>query len=66
MLDRDVCIRNYIMGVLAFYSEKGLNLSGIGKLADSITEAVMEGDRKWHRELLTTISGIGEHNDNRV
>lgn len=50
LLDRDIYLRNHVMGVLAVYSERGLSFSNMGELADSITEAVIEGDRKWHEE----------------
>ena len=52
ILDRDVCIRNHVMGVLAFHCEKGLDLANLGELADSITEAVIEGDMKWQDDNL--------------
>ena len=50
MLDRDVFIRNHVMGVLVSYSGKGLSYSNMGELADSITEAVLEGDHLWQQE----------------
>ncbi len=50
ILDRDVYLRNYIMGVLASYSNKGLNYSNMGELADSLTQAVIEGDLAWQAE----------------
>jgi len=52
MLDRDIYLRNYVMGVLVSYSDKGLNYSNMGELADSITQAVIEGDSKWQEEHL--------------
>ncbi len=51
-LDRDVYLRNHVMGVLVSYSGKGLTHSNMGELADSITEAVIEGDRAWQEENL--------------
>lgn len=48
--DRDVYLRNYVMGVLVSYSDKGLSYSNMGELADALTEAVIEGDRKWQNE----------------
>jgi hypothetical protein len=48
--DRDIYLRNHVMGVLAVYSERGLSFSNMGELADSIIEAVIEGDRKWQDE----------------
>lgn len=51
-LDRDVYLRNYVMGVLVVYSGKGLAYSNLGELADAVTEAVIEGDRKWQDENL--------------
>lgn len=48
--DRDICIRNHVMGVLVSYSGKGLSYSNMAELAEAITEAVMEGDRKWLEE----------------
>lgn len=50
LLDRDIYLRNHIMGVLASYSAKGLSYSNMGELADSLTEAVIEGDRAWQAE----------------
>ena len=50
ILDRDIYLRNHIMGVLASYSAKGLNYSNMAELADSLTEAVIEGDRAWQAE----------------
>jgi hypothetical protein len=52
ILDRDVYLRNHVMGVLVSYSGKGLSYSNMGELADSITEAVIEGDRNWQNENL--------------
>jgi hypothetical protein len=52
LLDRDIYLRNYVMGVLVSYSDKGLSYSNMGELADSITEAVIEGDEKWRNESL--------------
>jgi hypothetical protein len=52
ILDRDIYLRNYVMGVLVSYSDKGLSYSNMGELADSITEAVIEGDEKWRNESL--------------
>ena len=52
MLYRDIYLRNYVMGVLVSYSDKGLNYSNMGELADSITQAVIEGDSKWQEEHL--------------
>jgi len=51
-LDRDIYLRNHVMGVLVSFSGKGLSYSNMGELADSITEAVLEGDRKWQEENL--------------
>ena len=50
ILDRDLYLRNHVMGVLVSYSNKGLNYSNMGELANDITESVIEGDRKWHEE----------------
>lgn len=50
LLDRDIYLRNHVMGVLVSFSDKGLNYLNMGDLADSITEAVIEGDRKWQHE----------------
>jgi hypothetical protein len=52
LLDRDIYLRNHVMGVLVTYSGKGLSYSNMGELADSITEAVIEGDRNWQNENL--------------
>jgi len=52
IVDRDIYIRNHVMGVLVSYSGKGLNYSNMSELADSITEAVLEGDSKWQEERL--------------
>ncbi len=52
LLDRDVYLRNYIMGVLVFHSEKGLNYGNMGALADSLTEAMIQADDKWREESL--------------
>lgn len=49
-LDRDVCLRNHVMGVLVTYTNKGLHYNNMGELADAVTEAVIEGDRKWQQE----------------
>jgi hypothetical protein len=46
-LKRDICIRNHILGVLLSYSDKGLSYTAISELANSITEAVIEGYSKW-------------------
>ena len=48
VMDRDVYLRNHVMGVLVTYSDKGFSYAGMGELADAITESVIEGDRKWH------------------
>ncbi len=47
LLDRDIYLRNHVLGVLVAYSCKGLSYSKLLELADSITEAVIEGDRNW-------------------
>jgi hypothetical protein len=52
LLDRDIYLRNHVMGVLVTYSGKGLSYSNMGELADAVTEAVIEGDRKWQNEHL--------------
>lgn len=52
MLDRDVYLRNHVMGVLVSYSGKGLSYSNMSELADALTEAVIEGDQKWQNENL--------------
>lgn len=52
LLDRDIYLRNHVMGVLVTYSGKGLSYSNMGELADAITEAVIEGDEKWRNESL--------------
>lgn len=49
-LDRDMCLRNHVMGVLVTYRSQGLTFNNMGELADAVTEAVIEGDRKWHEE----------------
>jgi hypothetical protein len=38
------------MGVLVSFSGKGLTYANMGELADSITEAVLEGDLLWNQE----------------
>ncbi len=61
MLDRDVCLRNHVMGVLAFYSGKGLSYDNLAELVDSITESVIEGYEKWQDEnLCEQIRDMGE------
>lgn len=50
MMDREVFIRNHVMGVLVSFSGKGLTYANMGELADSITEAVLEGDLLWNQE----------------
>lgn len=50
LLDRDIYLRNHVMGVLVTYSGKGLSYSNMSELADAVTEAVIEGDRKWQEE----------------
>lgn len=64
LLDRDICIRNHVMGVLVGYSNKGLNYSNMVELADAVTQAAIEGDRKWHEkachEQMMMISDINE------
>jgi hypothetical protein len=61
LLDRDIYLRNHVMGVLVTYSGKGLSYSNMGELADAVTEAVMEGDRKWQEEnLCEQVLGMGE------
>lgn len=52
IMDRDVYLRNHVMGVLVSYSGKGLTYANMGELADSITEAVIEGHDKWQNENL--------------
>lgn len=50
LLDRDIYLRNHVMGVLVTFRDKGLNYSNMGELADSITEAVIDGDIKWNAQ----------------
>lgn len=50
ILDRDLYLRNHVMGVLVSYTNKGLSYSNMSELADDITQSVIEGDRKWHEE----------------
>jgi len=50
MTDRDVFIRNHVMGVLVFHQMKGLNYTNMGELADAITEAVIIGDIAWEQQ----------------
>lgn len=45
--DRGVYLRNYVMGVLVSYLDKGLHYSNLGELGDSITQAVIEGEERW-------------------
>lgn len=52
ILDRDIYLRNYVMGVLVSYSSKGLSYANMGELADALTEAVIEGYDKWQDEHL--------------
>jgi len=52
LLDRDIYLRNHVIGVLVYFSGKGLSYANMGELADSITEAVLEGDHKWQEENL--------------
>lgn len=52
LLDRDIYLRNHVMGVLVSYKDKGLNYANMGELADAITQAVIEGDDKWREENL--------------
>lgn len=67
LLDRDIYLRNHIMGVLASYSSKGLNYSNMGELADSLTEAVIEGDRSWQAEnCCEQVRVMGSHFDDDV
>jgi len=47
MGDRDMFIRNHVMGVLVFHQMKGLTYANMGELADAITEAVIIGDIAW-------------------
>lgn len=49
-IERERCIRNHVLGVLAVYYEKGMPYTGIGKLADSIMIATLEADRKWRED----------------
>jgi hypothetical protein len=48
--ERETYIRNHIMGVLVTYRDKGLNYSNMGELADSLLDAVVDGDTKWHAD----------------
>jgi len=50
ILDRDVYIRNYVMGVLCNYQQRGISIGNISDLATDITNAVIEGDTKWQEE----------------
>jgi hypothetical protein len=52
LLDRDIYLRNHIMGVLVSFSGKGVSYANIPELADALTEAVIEGDRNWQNENL--------------
>ncbi len=52
LIDRDIYLRNHVMGVLVSYSGKGLSYSNMAELADAITQAVIEGDSKWQEENL--------------
>lgn len=52
ILDRDIYLRNYVIGVLVSYSGKGLSYANMGELADALTEAVIEGHDKWQDENL--------------
>lgn len=49
-IGREIYIRNHVIGVLVSYSNKGLHYSNMGELANSITDAVIESDTKWHEE----------------
>lgn len=53
LIDRDIYLRNHIVGVLVAFSGKGLSCSNMGELADSITEAVIEGDLRWKEESIS-------------
>jgi hypothetical protein len=55
VLERDIYLRNYVMGVLVSYSDKGLSYSNMSELADDLTNAVIEGDKKWQAEQLEDV-----------
>jgi len=49
-MDRDVCIKNHVVGVLASFlacSEIPLRYENMNELAAEITQAVLEGDKIW-------------------
>lgn len=52
ILDRDVYLRNYVLGVLVNHTGKLISHEIIGDLATNITEAVIQGDSIWHEEKL--------------
>lgn len=58
LLDRDVYLRNHVMGVLVTYRARGLDYSNMSELADSITEAVIDGDLKWNAEYCSVMGDI--------
>lgn len=53
LIERDIYLRNHVMGVLVTFSSKGLSYSNMSELADSITEAVIEGDFRWKEESIS-------------
>lgn len=44
---RDMYLRNYVMGVLVSYQEKGINTACIGDLATDLTKAFIEAEESW-------------------
>lgn len=43
-LDKDVCLRNYVRGVLVSYMGRPLNASNICEVADNIAQALVDAD----------------------
>jgi len=50
--DRDAYIRNYVLGVLCKYHERGISIENIETIATEITEAVMEAIVKRNKEII--------------
>ncbi len=66
VLDKDVYLRNHVVGVLASFSGKTLNNETIDDLGASLTQAVIDAELRWNKRKCCTEIKALSHNFGRV
>lgn len=48
--ERDVYLRNHVLGILSAFQDKGIGYENLSDVAGLVTESILDADRRWHED----------------